>query len=213
MRREERVTVQGPVKEQQPDGMSHRGGGTLPPDVKSGPGGHQVCGGEIQGFGGLGAERRPGPPPSPRSLVPWFKVLLPWLAQKPLEDLLRKSEAAPGVEWRTAQYSATDWYRSVKRGVQYVLGRLGVDRRVVKRISFHMRLLLCQKARADLDLAERSPARPLGGCGASAISFGDSGARDAKLLTSLNFGDRGARDAKLLTSLNVSKISQETVEY
>ena len=28
MRREERVTVQGPVKEQQPDGMSHRGGWT-----------------------------------------------------------------------------------------------------------------------------------------------------------------------------------------
>ena len=27
MRREERVTVQGPVKEQQPDGMSHRGFG------------------------------------------------------------------------------------------------------------------------------------------------------------------------------------------
>ena len=27
MRREERVTVQGPVKEQQPDGMSHEGGG------------------------------------------------------------------------------------------------------------------------------------------------------------------------------------------
>ena len=27
MRREERLTVQGPVKEQQPDGMSHRGGG------------------------------------------------------------------------------------------------------------------------------------------------------------------------------------------
>ena len=27
MRREERVTVQGPVKEQQPDGMSNRGGG------------------------------------------------------------------------------------------------------------------------------------------------------------------------------------------
>ena len=28
MRREERVTVQGPVKEQQPDGMSHRGVGS-----------------------------------------------------------------------------------------------------------------------------------------------------------------------------------------
>ena len=30
MRREERVTVQGPVKEQQPDGMSHRGGAVEP---------------------------------------------------------------------------------------------------------------------------------------------------------------------------------------
>ena len=30
MRREERATVQGPVKEQQPDGMSHRGGGGSP---------------------------------------------------------------------------------------------------------------------------------------------------------------------------------------
>ena len=35
MRREERVTVQGPVKEQQPDGMSHRGfaGGELWPSL------------------------------------------------------------------------------------------------------------------------------------------------------------------------------------
>ena len=31
MRREERVTVQGPVKKQQPDGMSHRGGGGASP--------------------------------------------------------------------------------------------------------------------------------------------------------------------------------------
>ena len=29
MRRDERVTVQGPVKEQQPDGLSHGGGGWL----------------------------------------------------------------------------------------------------------------------------------------------------------------------------------------
>ena len=33
MRREERVTVQGPVKEQQPDGMSHRGGGAQKPPL------------------------------------------------------------------------------------------------------------------------------------------------------------------------------------
>ena len=45
MRREERVTVQGPVKEQQPDGMSHRGGvldeedqeGTTLPQSDCGP--------------------------------------------------------------------------------------------------------------------------------------------------------------------------------
>ena len=44
MRREGRVTVQGPVKKQQPDGMSHRGGGgnpkaaqPSPKDTKGGP--------------------------------------------------------------------------------------------------------------------------------------------------------------------------------
>ena len=37
MRREERVTVQGPVKEQQPDGMSHRGGGETRPLTKGSP--------------------------------------------------------------------------------------------------------------------------------------------------------------------------------
>ena len=31
MRREDRVTAQGPVKKQQPDGMSHRGSGDPPP--------------------------------------------------------------------------------------------------------------------------------------------------------------------------------------
>ena len=33
LRREERVTVQGPVKEQQPDRMSHRGGGGQSPEM------------------------------------------------------------------------------------------------------------------------------------------------------------------------------------
>ena len=32
MRREERVTVQGPVKEQQPDGLSHGQGGGAEPE-------------------------------------------------------------------------------------------------------------------------------------------------------------------------------------
>ena len=40
MRREERVTVQGPVKEQQPDGTSHRGaGGCHGPGLRGGVGG------------------------------------------------------------------------------------------------------------------------------------------------------------------------------
>ena len=46
MRREERVTVHGPVKEQQPDGMSHMGGGR-----------------GVQGSGGVGWGVPPPPPP------------------------------------------------------------------------------------------------------------------------------------------------------
>ena len=42
MQREERVTVQGPVKEQQPDGMSHRGCSSVGARVwKVFPGGHK----------------------------------------------------------------------------------------------------------------------------------------------------------------------------
>ena len=36
MRREERVTVQGPIKEQQPDGTPHRGGYSRPPRAQNG---------------------------------------------------------------------------------------------------------------------------------------------------------------------------------
>ena len=44
MRREERVTVQGPVKEQQPDGMSHRGGGDMDARRRRGGGGLEKWG-------------------------------------------------------------------------------------------------------------------------------------------------------------------------
>ena len=59
MRREERVTVQGPVKEQQPDGMSHRGGDSV--GRKFGAGilafqcGRQISHAKSRGF-------LPGPP-------------------------------------------------------------------------------------------------------------------------------------------------------
>ena len=72
MRREERVTVQGPVKKLQPDGMSHRGGGgrtipipvwghapfteslefiqNVPSEVRTGPGWGR-CGRQHRGIG------------------------------------------------------------------------------------------------------------------------------------------------------------------
>ena len=49
MRRDERVTVQGPVKEQQPDGMSHGGGG-----------GMGTAGGGREGAGSMGRACFPG---------------------------------------------------------------------------------------------------------------------------------------------------------
>ena len=52
MRREERVTVQGPVKEQQPDGMSHRGVPGIVAGVASAP--RSACrkglGGDVSKF-------------------------------------------------------------------------------------------------------------------------------------------------------------------
>ena len=56
MRREERVTVQGPVKEQQPDGMSHRGGA----------GGASLP--SKDALGGGGGNPSPLPPPPSRQI-------------------------------------------------------------------------------------------------------------------------------------------------
>ena len=50
MRRAERVTVQGPVKEQQPDGMSHRGGGGQKAHPVSGLCTCRVCGARPHGL-------------------------------------------------------------------------------------------------------------------------------------------------------------------
>ena len=52
MRREERVTVQGPVKEQHPDGMSHRGWMCVGPWVRGSIGrGRGLTMGVSQGMG------------------------------------------------------------------------------------------------------------------------------------------------------------------
>ena len=69
MRREERGTVQGPVKEQQPDGMSHRGGLSdplwpRPPDVAQKP--PNVSNGVPIGGGGALVCQAGPPPPDPR---------------------------------------------------------------------------------------------------------------------------------------------------
>ena len=65
MRREERVTVQGPVKEQQPDGMSHRGLAVrciAPPPQVTPPGPPPI------------APPRPPPPPN-RGVVPRYSPI------------------------------------------------------------------------------------------------------------------------------------------
>ena len=62
MRREERVTVQGPVKEQQPDGMSHRGGMRWGGWAEAQGGGGLLCqkmwGNKLRGGGGPAPNRR-----------------------------------------------------------------------------------------------------------------------------------------------------------
>ena len=79
MRREDRVTVQGPVKEQQPDGMLHRGfggGANAPP--------HRIAlrermtftKGTPQTFGLVGSRPPPPPPPKPRHLSQSLPPLL-----------------------------------------------------------------------------------------------------------------------------------------
>ena len=66
MRREERVTVQRPVKEQQPDGMSH--GGSLASPLRSGAGPRAfTCGFDVRYFcGGFD-----GPVPPACVVAPW----------------------------------------------------------------------------------------------------------------------------------------------
>ena len=54
MRREERVTVQGPVKKQQPNGMSHGGGGGMAMILTSGAGGGEGSGRRQRHPGGGG---------------------------------------------------------------------------------------------------------------------------------------------------------------
>ena len=51
MRREERVTVQGPVKEQPPNGMPHRGWVPPPSNASLGEGGVSVEGGGVSAQG------------------------------------------------------------------------------------------------------------------------------------------------------------------
>ena len=70
MRREERVTVQGPVKKQQPDGMSHGGGGLEISNVRTKYGKQRAAPwSPLQGgLGGGRLEKRlqASPPPQPQ---------------------------------------------------------------------------------------------------------------------------------------------------
>ena len=73
MRREERVTVQGPVKKQQPDGMSHGGGGAagytpLPSKAQASPGGRVRRSGPAPGHAAPSLAP-PAPPSAPESVT------------------------------------------------------------------------------------------------------------------------------------------------
>ena len=65
MRREERVTVQGPVKEQQPDGMSHRGGKTVAFSVTIA---HIIYGGALEAPTHCGPQHQQAHIPAPRGI-------------------------------------------------------------------------------------------------------------------------------------------------
>ena len=83
MRREERVTVQGPVKEQQPDGMSHGGWIPRPPDQRDHRGKERNLPLRKSGraiFGTLNSESQTPPPPAP----PWpCRTARPTVTQVP----------------------------------------------------------------------------------------------------------------------------------
>ena len=68
MRREEQVTVQGPVKEQQPDGVSHRGGGVSVGWASGRGHGHVWVGGWVCGGGGGGTRHDQRKPQWPSQL-------------------------------------------------------------------------------------------------------------------------------------------------
>ena len=89
MRRDERVTVQGPVKEQQPDGMSHRGGGgkknrvpqmglsflDLYPNIHFSQE-ENFFWVWVGGWLGLGGEVPPDHPPHPHPRLTWISTSL-----------------------------------------------------------------------------------------------------------------------------------------
>ena len=108
MRREERVTVQGPVKKQQPDGLSHGGGGgrwSPPPPwpPKQSPGQPRVSA-QVAGQPCRRVRRLPPPEPLPPQAHGWAQLRVAAPARVPDVQLLLQQRPAdavrlPGGPW------------------------------------------------------------------------------------------------------------------
>ena len=58
-----------------------------------------------------------------QDVEPWYKIFLPWLAQKSLVEVFAASDALPFSVFRTMQYAETDFYKVIKHGIMHVLRR------------------------------------------------------------------------------------------
>ena len=112
MRREERVTVQGPVKKQRPDGMSHRGGGGTPPP----PAAHRPS------EGGEGVATGPSTPP--QTLPPPLQPQGPrrhtiWSSSRPRSPGTPEGGSAGARRGRrrprSARSSCASWPKGARR--------------------------------------------------------------------------------------------------
>ena len=111
-RREERVTVQGPVKKQQPDGMSHRGGGGATHSALMAHT-HPPLGPSGTGRSAKGVRYRPLRPDSRHPTRPPH-----------LRHLLRRPHSQPHPNPRLQRHCQSAGLCSIGSGVGGMLGRL-----------------------------------------------------------------------------------------
>ena len=94
------------------------------------------------------------PPDKFNKPVVLYDVLLPFLVDKPLEQILSESEQESVIDYKTPQRSSTAAYRCLLQGCAYVLRRQGLDAVDVKRISFCFKLQMLLFVQHDLQFVQ-----------------------------------------------------------